>query len=151
MTRAQWDDMLAVHLTGAFLCIRSMARALIARGGRGGPIVYVASSVAAGLGPVHQAHCVAAKAGALGLVRAAARVLGCHGIRVSAVSPGFTNTEMNAGLFSDDSVRDRAKQTPLGRVAEPADVAGAVTFLLGNASGFMTGQNVHVNGGVHMP
>ncbi|MGH3262140.1 MAG: SDR family NAD(P)-dependent oxidoreductase [Trebonia sp.] len=149
MSRAEWERMLAIHLTGTFFCLQAVAQALI--GGGGGAIVYVGSSVAAGLGPLCQAHYVAAKAGALGLVRAAARELGRHGIRVNAVSPGFTDTAMNAGLFSVDEVRRRATDAPLGRVARPTDVAGAVAFLLGADSGFMTGQTLHVNGGTYMP
>lgn len=113
--------------------------------------MYVASSAAAGLGPPHQAHYVAAKAGALGLVRAAARELGEHGIRVNAVSPGFTRTALNTGLFTDEEIRQREQATPLGRVAEVGDVADAVLYLLGPGSGFMTGQTLHVNGGTHMP
>ncbi|MGI5490374.1 SDR family NAD(P)-dependent oxidoreductase [Microtetraspora malaysiensis] len=150
MSREQWEQMLAVHLTGAFLCLREVSRTMVQQD-FGGSLVYVASSVAAGLGPLRQAHYVAAKAGALGLVRAAARELGPHAIRVNAVSPGFTRTELNTALFSDEDVRQRELNTPLGRVAESGDVADAVTFLLGDGSGFMTGQTLHVNGGTHMP
>lgn len=150
MSRAEWERMLAIHLTGAFFCLQAVAHAL-ADGGGGGSIVYVGSSVAAGLGPLRQAHYVAAKAGALGLVRAAARELGGHGIRVNAVSPGFTDTAMNTELFSADEVRQRAADAPLGRIARPADVAGAIAFLLSADSAFMTGQTLHVNGGTHMP
>lgn len=148
--RDEWDSMLAVHLTGAFLGVQALARVLVAQG-EGGSLVYVASSAAAGLGPLHQAHYAAAKAGALGLVRAAARELGPTGVRVNAVAPGFTQTPMNDGLFDGEHVDARARATPLGRVAQPADIADVVTFLLGDGSRFMTGQTLHVNGGVHMP
>ena len=148
MSRDAWDAMLAVHLTGAFLCLRAAARAMTASGGS---IVYVASSVTAGLGPLHQAHYVAAKAGALGLVRAAARELGPHGIRVNAVAPGFTRTALNTGLFTDADIEQRAQAAPLGRVADPEDVADAAMYLLSDHSAFQTGQTLHVNGGTHMP
>jgi len=150
MSREQWEQMLEVHLTGGFLCLRETARILV-RQRQGGSLVYIASSVAAGLGPLRQAHYVAAKAGALGLVRAVARELGPYAIRVNAVAPGFTRTDLNTGLFSDEDVRQREANTPLGRVAEAGDVADAVMFLLGDSSGFMTGQTLHVNGGTHMP
>jgi len=150
LERTDWESMLAVHLTGAFLCVQAMARAMVASGSRGS-LVYVASSVAAGLGPPRQAHYVAAKAGALGLVRAAARELGPLGIRVNAVSPGFTRTPMNDGLFTEEELRARAQNAPLGRVAEPADVARSIEFLLGPESDFITGQTLHVNGGSYMP
>jgi 3-oxoacyl-[acyl-carrier protein] reductase len=149
MSLEQWESMLAVHLTGAFLCLQAVGRVMVSQ--RSGSMVYVASSVAAGLGPPRQAHYVAAKAGALGLVRAAARELGAYGVRVNATSPGFTDTSMNSGLFSAEELRQRAEQAPLGRVAEPADVALTAEFLLGEGSGFMTGQTLHVNGGAHMP
>src|SRR6202034_2844053 len=112
----------------------------------GGALVYIASSVTLGIGPLHQAHYVAAKAGALGFVRAAARELGPSGIRLNAVSPGFTDTGMNDDLFDDADVRPRVQSTPLGRIATPSDVANAFMFLLGAASSFITGQTVLVNG-----
>lgn len=149
MSRTDWEEMHAVHLTGAFLCLQAAAKVMVRNGG--GSAVYVGSSAAAGLGPLHQAHYVAAKAGALGLVRAAARELAEYGIRVNAVSPGFTNTSLNSGLFSAEEIRTRAEGSPLGRVAEVDDVANVVSFLLSDASSFMTGQTLHVNGGTHMP
>lgn len=150
LCRADWDAMLGVHLTGAFLCLQTIAASMVERR-VAGSLVYIASSVTAGLGPPRQAHYVAAKAGALGLVRAAARELGPFGIRVNAVSPGFTRTPLNAGNFTDAELAERAASAPLGRVAEPQDVTGAVEFLLGPESSFMTGQTVHVNGGAYMP
>lgn len=150
MTRAQWENMQAVHLTGAFLCLRAAATLMAQRAG-GGSVVYVASTAAGGAGPLHQAHYAAAKAGALGLVRAAARELGPLGIRVNAVSPGFTMTPMNVGLFTEDEVRKRGDAAPLRRVAEPTDVADTVSFLLADASRFTTGQNLQVDGGASLP
>lgn len=150
VTRQQWDEIMDVHLGAAFEGLQATARLLVEHG-RSGSLVYIASSAAAGLGPPQQAHYVAAKAGALGLVRAASRELGPFGIRVNAVSPGFTNTELNTGLFSEEELALRRAQSSLGRVAEPEDVAGAVLFLLGAGSAFVTGQTVHVNGGSHMP
>lgn len=150
LSRNDWDAMLAVHLTGAFLCLQAVARSMVERKASGS-LVYLASSVAAGLGPPRQAHYVAAKAGGLGLVRAAARELGPFGIRVNAVSPGFTRTPLNEGRFTDAELAERAASAPLGRVAEPQDVAGAVEFLLCSDSAFMTGQTLHVNGGAYMP
>lgn len=150
MRLADWDSMLGVHLTGAFLCLQTIATSMIERQ-VAGSLVYISSSVVAGLGPPRQAHYVAAKAGAQGLVRAAARELGPFGIRVNAVSPGFTHTPLNDGNFTDDELAARAASAPLGRVAEPDDVAGAVEYLLGPGSAFMTGQTMHVNGGAYMP
>jgi 3-oxoacyl-[acyl-carrier protein] reductase len=147
LTRQQWDAMLAVHLTGTFLCVQALAARMAPAGGA---LVYVASTVTLGIGPLHHAHYVAAKSGALGFVRAAARELGTRAIRLNAVSPGFTVTSLNDGLFRDEDIEERIRATPLGRVAEPADVAGVATFLLSDASSFVTGQTILVNGGAQM-
>jgi NAD(P)-dependent dehydrogenase (short-subunit alcohol dehydrogenase family) len=147
LTRGQWDAMIAVHLTGTFQCVQAFAAQMVTSGGA---LVYIASSVTLGVGPLHQAHYVAAKAGALGFVRAAARELGPSGIRVNAVSPGFTDTGLNDGLFDDADVRQRIQSTPLARIATPADVANVAMFLLGEASSFVTGQAILVNGGAQM-
>lgn len=145
LSRAEWDEMLAVHLTAAFLALRTVAPVLAEAGG--GSVVLLASTVAAGTGPLQQAHYVAAKAGTLGLVRAAARELGPLGIRVNTVSPGFTLTPMNTDLFTSDDVRQRAAAAPLRRVADPVDVARTVTFLLGDGAAMTTGQDLRVDGG----
>jgi 2-hydroxycyclohexanecarboxyl-CoA dehydrogenase len=147
LTGEQWHSMLAVHLTGTFHCVQAFAARMMTSGGA---LVYIASSVTLGIGPLHQAHYVAAKAGALGFVRAAARELGPSGIRLNAVSPGFTDTGMNSELFDDADVRQRIQSTPLARVATPDDVASVAMFLVGEASSFVTGQTVLVNGGAQM-
>jgi NAD(P)-dependent dehydrogenase (short-subunit alcohol dehydrogenase family) len=139
----QWRALLDVHLTGTFLSLKALA----ARMRRPGALVCLSSTVANAGGPARQAHYVAAKAGTLGLVRAAARELGVRGIRVNAVSPGFTETPMNTGLFSDDERATRASRAPLGRIALPRDIASVVAFLLGSDSAFMTGQELRVDGG----
>lgn len=143
---SDWRAMLDVHLTGTFLPVQALARSMA----NGGSLVCVASTVAEGGGPTLQAHYVAAKAGVLGLVRAAARELGPLGIRLNAVSPGFTDTGLNDGLFTAEEVAGRAARAPLGRVAAPDDVAAAVVFLLGARSGFVTGENLRVDGGASL-
>jgi 3-oxoacyl-[acyl-carrier protein] reductase len=148
LTDRAWHEMLAVHLTGTFYCLRAFGRAL-AGDGHGGSLVYVGSTAADGAGPIGQAHYVAAKAGAQGLVRAAARELGPLGIRVNTVAAGFTRTPMNDGLFTAAEIAQRAAAAPLGRVAEPEDIARMVKFLLSADSGFVTGQTIYVNGGAH--
>lgn len=138
-----WRSLLDVHLTGTFLPLQALAR----RTAEGGSLVCLASTVAHAGGPPRQAHYVAAKAGTLGLVRAAARELGQRGIRLNAVSPGFTDTAMNDGIFTDDERSARATRAALGRVAVPEDVADVVAFLLGDESRFVTGQEIRVDGG----
>jgi 3-oxoacyl-[acyl-carrier protein] reductase len=143
MRTDQWRSMIDTHLTGTFLSLRALATGMA----EGGSAVCLASTVAHGGGPASQAHYVAAKAGILGLVHAAARELGPQKIRVNAVSPGFTDTSMNAGLFSDYQLAERAARCPLGRVAVPDDIARVVAFLLGDDSRFVTGQEILVDGG----
>jgi 3-oxoacyl-[acyl-carrier protein] reductase len=146
LTDEQWRAAIDVHLTGAFLCLQATAERMTSAGS----VVCVASTVARVGGPARQAHYVAAKAGVLGLVRAAARELGPRGVRVNAVSPGFTDTPLNAGLFSADELAERAARAPLGRVATPDDVARVVAFLLGPDAGFITGQDIRVDGGASL-
>lgn len=146
LTVDQWNLLTGIHLTGAFACLRALAGAM----GGAGSLVCVSSTVAHGGGPAGQAHYVAAKAGVLGLVRAAARELGPRGIRVNAVSPGFTETGLNDGLFSEDDRAGRASRAPLGRVAVPDDVARVAAFLLGPDSCFVTGEEIKVDGGANL-
>jgi 3-oxoacyl-[acyl-carrier protein] reductase len=146
MRTEQWRAMVDTHLTGTFLSLRAMAAGMA----EGGSVVCLASTVAHHGGPASQAHYVAAKAGILGLVRATARELGPHGIRVNAVSPGYTDTTMNAGMFSDDEVAQRAARSPLGRVAISDDIARVVAFLLCDDSRFVTGQEILVDGGASL-
>ncbi len=144
LTHDEWRSMLDVHLTGAFNALTAIARRMLEAGGS---IVYVGSTVAHAGGPLQQAHYVAAKSGAEGLVRAAARELGRHAIRVNVVSPGFTDTGLNDGLFTGEELAQRSDRSALGRIAHPADVARVAAFLLGPDAGFVTGQVVPVDGG----
>ena len=146
LTSQQWRTAVEVHLTATFLCLQAVARQMAP----GGAIVCLSSTVAEVGGPPRQAHYVAGKAGTLGLVRAAARELGARGVRVNAVSPGFTDTGMNTGLFSDEELAERVARAPLGRLAVPDDIATVVAFLLGADAAFVTGQNIRVDGGASL-
>jgi 3-oxoacyl-[acyl-carrier protein] reductase len=146
MRTEQWRSMVDTHLTGTFLSLRALAAGMA----EAGSVVCLASTVAHRGGPASQAHYVAAKAGILGLVRATARELGPQGIRVNAVSPGFTDTMLNVGMFSDDEVAERAARSPLGRIAVSDDIARVVAFLLCDDSQFVTGQEILVDGGASL-
>lgn len=139
-----WRRTLEVDLTAPAL----LTHALLPRLERGASVVLVSSIVAA-RGSAHGAHYAAAKAGLLGLARSLALELAPRGVRVNAVAPGYVATALLAG-DSAARRRQRAAEVPLGRVGSPEDVAGVVSFLAGPDSGYVTGQAVHVNGGLWM-
>jgi len=142
ITDAEWRRMLAIHLDGTFFCAREALR-LMARQGSGA-IVNMASvmGTAGGAGAPH--YC-AAKAGILGLTRALARETASRGIRVNAIAPGWIDTEMLTPLGEVKPLV--ALQTPLGRLGEPADLAGLAVFLASPASDYVTGAAIPVDGG----
>ena len=138
-----WRGVLAVNLDGAFFCARAAVRSMI-KAGRGGAIVNISSTSAqSGEGAVHY---VASKAALIGLTRALARELGSHGIRVNAVAPGPTNTPIMQGI-PEQWVRDMENAIPLGRMAEPEEVAEAVCWLASDAAAMCTGAVLVANGG----
>ena len=138
----EWDRVLAVNLKGAWLCAKALVPLLRAAGG--GAIVNLASEVAL-TGSPGLAHYVASKAAVVGLTRCLARELGPDRIRVNALSPGFIATEGSSGLTGAGGYD--VSGTPLGRVGEPSDLLGALSFLISDDSAFVTGQTLLVNGG----
>lgn len=139
---AEFDRVMAVNVRGPWLCYRAAAP-LLARSGRGS-VVNLTSETAVS-GSRWLSHYVASKAAVMGLTRALAREGGPAGIRVNAVGPGFTDTEGARGI-GDPGAYDTTV-TPLGRVGVPADVVGAVAFLISDAAAFVSGQVLLVNGG----
>jgi meso-butanediol dehydrogenase / (S,S)-butanediol dehydrogenase / diacetyl reductase len=156
---AEIDLNLAVNAKGALLCGQAAARRLIEQGS-GGSIVNVASMAGKRGAVPYLAHYVASKFAVVGLTQAMAYELAAHGIRVNSVCPGYVRTSMQereldweASLRGIDvnGVRELyVADTPLGRIELPEDVAGAVAFLLGGDSGFITGEALAVNGGAYM-
>lgn len=147
LTLAEWNRVLAVNLTGAFLCCRSAAPVMM-RGG-GGSIVNL-SSINGQVAPAFHPSSAytAAKAGILGLTRALAVEWGRDAIRVNAVCPTYVRTEMTAARLADPQyLANIEARTPLGRVAEPEDIAAAVLYLASAASGMVTGHALSVDGG----
>lgn len=140
----QWDAVIAVNLRGTFLFSRAVSRPMMkARGGR---IINIAS-VSGMMGNPGQANYSASKAGVIGLTRTVARELASRNITVNAVAPGFIATEMAAKL-GDEILESVKKETPLGRLGSPQDVADAVLYLASDAAGFITGHVLVVDGGL---
>jgi 3-oxoacyl-[acyl-carrier protein] reductase len=144
MSESDWDAVLAVNLKGAFLMSKAVLRGMIKR--RRGSIVSI-SSVVGRRGNAGQVNYSAAKAGLIGLTKSLAREVASRNVRVNAVAPGYIETEMTAAL--DETARDAiVGQIPLGRIGTPETVAAAVAFLVSDASSFITGAVLPVDGGL---
>lgn len=146
MSEEDYDAVLNTNLKGTFHCIRFAARQMIKQ--RSGRILNI-SSVSGVLGNAGQANYAASKAGVIGLTKSAAREFAGRGITVNAIAPGFIHTEMTKAL--PEKVRENAvAQIPLGRFGEAEEVAEAAAFLVSDRAGYMTGQVLHIDGGMAM-
>lgn len=137
---------LDVNLTGAFNMMRALTRPLMRQ--RGGRIVSM-SSVVGLMGNAGQANYAASKAGLIGLTKSVARELAPRGVTVNAVAPGFVRTDMTA-MLPEQVVERYEGQIPLGRLADPEEVAGVVRFLVSDAAAYVTGEVIRVDGGMAM-
>ena len=146
MSPADWDDVLAINLKGAFNVTKSAARVMLKQ--RSGRIVNI-SSVIGVMGNAGQANYAASKAGLIGFTKSVARELASRNITVNAVAPGFIDTDMTERLPEQARVA-LLERIPLGRFGAPEDVAEVVCFLVSEASRYVTGQVVHVDGGMVM-
>jgi 3-oxoacyl-[acyl-carrier protein] reductase len=144
----EWDAVIATDLTAAYRTCRAALPSMAERGS--GSIVNVASRLGQ-MGIAESAAYSAAKAGLIGLTRSLAREFGPRGVRINAVAPGFTITEMTAGLADTETGRKRLADMPLGRFGRADEVADAVLFLLSDASSLFTGQTLNPNAGGYMP
>ena len=146
MKEADWDAVLGTNLKGAFHCSKAAVRAMMKK--REGRIINI-TSVIGFLGNSGQANYAAAKAGMVGLSRSMAREFAGRNITVNCVAPGYIVTDMTAGL--SDEIKDAIKaQVPLGTLGAPEDVAAAVAYLATPDAAYVTGQVIHVNGGMYM-
>jgi 3-oxoacyl-[acyl-carrier protein] reductase len=146
MSEDEWDLVLGVNLKGVFNCTQALIRSMIKE--RSGRIVNI-SSVVGEIGNAGQTNYAASKAGILGFTKSLAREVGSRGITVNAVAPGYIHTEMTSSL-PDKAKEAFLQQIPLGRMGEPEDVAEAVHWLCAEGSKYITGQVIHVNGGLYM-
>jgi 3-oxoacyl-[acyl-carrier protein] reductase len=146
MKEEEWDSVLDTNLKGAFLCSKAVMRTMMKK--RWGRIINV-SSVVGFVGNSGQVNYAAAKAGLVGLTKSMARELAGRNITVNCVAPGYIVTDMTDGLTED--VQEALKaQIPMGLLGTPEDVAGSIAFLASADSQYMTGQTLHVNGGMYM-
>ena len=146
MKPAEWDDVIATNLTSVFIATQAVMKPMLKQ--RAGSIINIGSVV--GLtGNAGQANYAAAKAGLIGFSKSVAREVASRGIRVNVIAPGFIDTDMTSAM------PDAAKQAllaniPLGRTGAPADIAALVVYLASEASAYVTGQTISVDGGFHM-
>jgi 3-oxoacyl-[acyl-carrier protein] reductase len=146
LKESDWDRVISINLKGAFNCMQAVGKQMMKQ--RQGRIVNI-SSVVGVMGNAGQASYSASKAGLIGLTKTAARELAPRGITVNAVAPGFIDTAMTEEL-PDKAKKAMLGQIPLGRIGAPEDVAEVVAFLASDAADYITGQVIHVNGGMYM-
>ena len=146
MKADEWGDVIATNLSALYrvskACLRGMTKA------RWGRIVNI-TSVVGSMGNAGQSNYAATKAGAEGFSRSLARELGSRSVTVNCVAPGFIDTDMTRELTEDQKAL-MLEQIPLGRLGAPAEIAALVGFLCGEESGYITGETLHINGGMYM-
>ena len=146
MKESDWEDVLNINLKGTFLCIKAVTKPMMKQ--RYGRIINVSSVVGVSGNP-GQANYVAAKAGIIGLTKGVAKELASRNITANVVAPGYIETDMTAGL-PDKAKEAMVSQIPLGRPGTPEDIARAVVFLASDDAAYITGQVLHISGGMYM-
>ncbi len=147
MKPEDWEQVIATNLTSVFRTSKACLRKMIKD--RGGRIINV-TSIVGSIGNAGQTNYAAAKAGVLGFTKSLAREVASRGITVNAIAPGFIDTDMTRAL-TDEQRKVLMGQIPMGRLGSAGDVAAAAVYLASPAAGYLTGQTLHVNGGMHMP
>ena len=144
----EWQEILDANLKSTFLCCRAVTGVMKNR--KAGNIVNTSSNFGFTGSPLHTAYS-AAKYGVVGFSKSLALELAPYGIRVNCIAPGLTATERVLSHHSRDAFEAMSRTLPIGHAGEPADVADGIAFLLSNDSDYMTGQTLHVNGGMVLP
>jgi len=145
MKEDEWEDIISTNLSSIYKMSKSVLRGMIKK--RSGRIISITSVVGA-MGNAGQSNYGAAKAGIIGFTKSLAREVGVRGVTVNAIAPGFIETDMTDSL-PDDQKEALAAQIPMGRLGTANEVAQAVLFLAGESGSYITGQTIHVNGGMY--
>lgn len=146
MKDEEWDKVIRINLTGTYHCTKAVIKGMVKN--REGRIISIASIVGV-MGNVGQANYAASKAGIIGFMKSVAREYANRGITANAIAPGFIETDMTKALPQE--VRDNLiKQIPVGKLGTPEDIANVVKFLASDDAAYITGQVIHVNGGMYM-
>ena len=146
MSENDWDAVIDINLKGTFLCCKAIAKTMMSQ--RSGKIINIGSIVGT-IGNAGQVNYSSSKAGVIGLTKSLARELSSRNILVNCIAPGYVNTDMTNKLNAEQ--KDYfVKNIPLGRVAQPEEIADVAVFLASSASNYITGQVIHVDGGLYM-
>jgi 3-oxoacyl-[acyl-carrier protein] reductase len=148
MKDEQWDDVIAVNLTSTFMLCRAAARAMLRSRPNFGRIINIAS-VSGVFGNPGQGNYAASKAGMIGMTKSLAREVAPRGITANCIAPGFITTPMTEAL-NEKQTEEIAKMIPSQRFGTPEEVAAGVVYLASNEAGYITGQTLHINGGMAM-
>ncbi|MGB0843219.1 MAG: 3-oxoacyl-[acyl-carrier-protein] reductase [Alphaproteobacteria bacterium] len=146
MSNEDWMEVIEVNLTASFRLIRAAMKGMMKR--RNGRIVNI-SSVVGAIGNPGQANYAASKAGLVGMSKSIAAEIASRGVTVNNIAPGFIETAMTDAL-SDDQKKNLLQKVPAGRLGQPDEIAAAVVFLASNEAAYMTGETIHINGGMAM-
>lgn len=146
MKNEEWDNVIDINLKGVFLCTRLAAKSMMKK--RYGKIINL-SSIVGFSGNAGQFNYCATKAGVIGMTKAAALELASRGVRVNAIAPGFIDTDMTKDL-NDEIKAAMLRKIPLNSLGKPEDIAAAALYLASSQSDYMTGQTLHVNGGMYL-
>ena len=144
MPEADFDLVISINLKGVFNCTQAVVPTMIRQGGG---VILNATSIVGIDGNIGQTNYIASKSGVIGMTKAWARELGRHNIRVNAVAPGFTVTEIISSM-PENIIEGMKARTPLGRLGQPTDIANAYLFLASDEAGFISGEILRVDGGI---
>jgi len=147
ITDKDWDRMMAVNLRGAFIVAQETLPAMVAR--QWGRIINI-TSIGGQWGGMRQVHYAAAKAGLINLTHSLAKLYSASGITANAIAPGLVATDMVRKELRSRAGKQKAAQIPVGRIAEPAEIAAGILYLASDAAGYVTGQTLNINGGMLM-